>query len=74
MNRMEQLIGFVEVEHRNNPDKLHIADWALTEIERLTAALTAAEADARRYRRLRKCMDDALDDLDAIDAAQKEKP
>ena len=37
--RMEQLIGFVEVERVNSPDRTHIAEWALAEIERLHAAL-----------------------------------
>ena len=35
LNKMEQLIGFVEWERKHNPRKEHIADWALREIERL---------------------------------------
>lgn len=35
---MEQLIGFVEVEKQQRPEKTHIAEWALAEIERLQAA------------------------------------
>lgn len=37
MNRMEQLIGFVEWERKHHPDRQHIAEWALGEIERLQA-------------------------------------
>ena len=39
ISRMEQLIGFVESERLHNPDQTHIADWALSEIERLHAEL-----------------------------------
>lgn len=42
MNRMTQLIGFVEVERLNNPGKTHIAEWALSEIELLHEAFLAA--------------------------------
>ncbi|UOF79469.1 Zn-ribbon protein [Caudoviricetes sp.] len=38
---MEQLIGFVETEKRNNPSKTHIAEWALAEIERLHGTAVA---------------------------------
>ena len=45
--RMEQLIGFVEVERVNSPDRTHIAEWALAEIERLHAALKTANNRGR---------------------------
>lgn len=43
MNRMEQLIGFVEFDKAQNPGKTHIAEWALEEIYRLSDALKTAQ-------------------------------
>lgn len=42
MDRMEQLRAFVEWEKKQNPTKKHIAEWALSEIERLNALLSDA--------------------------------
>jgi hypothetical protein len=36
---MEQLIAFVEWERKANPNKKHIAEWALEEIYRLVDRL-----------------------------------
>lgn len=46
---MEQLIGFVEWERKNNPGKTHIADWAAAEIERQAFRITALEAALRAF-------------------------
>ena len=35
--KLQQLRNFVRWEQRNIPDKTHIAEWALAEIERLMA-------------------------------------
>lgn len=36
---MEQLLAFVDWERQHRPEKLHIAEWALSEIYRLQAEL-----------------------------------
>jgi hypothetical protein len=46
LSPMEQLIGFVEWERKHNPPppgQIHIAEWALREIERLRTAELAGE-------------------------------
>lgn len=40
MSKLEQLMAFVAWEQGNNPEKKHIAAWALFEIERLRAAIS----------------------------------
>lgn len=40
MSKLEQLRAFVAWEQENNPEKTHIAAWALWEIERLYAAIS----------------------------------
>ena len=39
MSKLEQLRAFVAWEQEDNPEKTHIAAWALFEIERLRAAI-----------------------------------
>lgn len=40
---MEQLIAFVDFERKHNPETTHIAEWALTEIERLNAIVAGLQ-------------------------------
>ncbi len=51
---MEQLIGFVDWERKNNPGQTHVAEWALAEIERQHEALLAFEQAFQEARRLEK--------------------
>lgn len=43
LNSMEQLIAFVDYERKHNPGRVHVADFALQEIERLRAAAAATD-------------------------------
>lgn len=45
---LEQLRRFVAWERQREPTKLHVADWALGEIDRLRAEVEARRADAER--------------------------
>jgi hypothetical protein len=49
INRMEQLIGFVEFERVNQPGRTHIAQWALSEIERLSDLVINEGTRAEAY-------------------------
>lgn len=42
LNAMEQLQAFVDYERKHSPDKKHVAEFALEEIERLRKLLAAA--------------------------------
>lgn len=60
---MEQLIGFVEWERKHNPGKKHVADWALAEIERLSAALATQPAQPSKADKVRAIAADFPDKL-----------
>ena len=59
LSPLEQLRKFVEWEMENNPNKTHIAAWALLEIEKLNSAENKAELLAEDIECLHMCLDDA---------------
>ena len=75
-NRLEQLIAFIEQEHKDNPEKTHIASWALVAIESLkaqvamlTSVLTRAEDSLSAFTTDEGWSQSDMDNMDAVSAA-----
>ena len=79
LSRIEQLRAFVAWEKEQNPDKVHIAEWALSELEELQApidyndAMQILEDPKAAAWELRDLAKSLLEDLQVARAAERER-
>ena len=79
LSRIEQLRAFVAWEKEQNPDKVHIAEWALSELEKKQEpvayedAMQIIEDPKAAAWELRDLAKSLLEELQAARAAERER-